>query len=58
MVTVKTNAVEVSDEEKLVDADIAAFGAWAQEALKFEPLVRSEKAVLKLYLRWKLRVQK
>lgn len=50
--------------ERLVEADIQAFDAWFQKQQKeaaakaggevfSEPLVRSERAILKTYLYWK-----
>ena len=40
--------------EAEVDSDIAAFDAWFQQHLQNgQPLVRSERAILKTYLYWK-----
>lgn len=46
----------VTDSKKLeeaVDADIVAFDEYFQKELKNEPLVRSERAIIKTYLHWK-----
>jgi hypothetical protein len=42
--------------EQVVDEDIKNFEVWFREHLhNGDPLVRSEKAILKTYLRWKTR---
>jgi len=39
--------------EATVDEDIAEFDTYFQKALRNEPLVFSERAILKTYLHWK-----
>ena len=45
--------LEGADLEAAVDEDIAEFDRYFQQALKNEPLVFSERAILKTYLHWK-----
>lgn len=48
----------VQDLEAAVDADLAAFEKWFQGHLQNgEPLVSSERAILKTYLYFKTRVE-
>lgn len=44
-----------STEDKLREADkeISSFGSWFQEELGQGPFVRSERAVLRMYVLWK-----
>lgn len=52
----KVIAKDATKLETAVDADIEKFNRWFQQHLKNgEPLVRSEKAILKTYLFFKLK---
>ena len=54
---IDVTAAEAHEEslEKLVDEDLAAFDKWFQERTGSQPLVPSERAILKTYLWYKLR---
>ncbi len=56
MIEVKTD-VQVEEQEKTVDEEIAAFDAWFQSKGN-DPLVKSERAILKTYFWYKLRGEK
>lgn len=43
------------EHEKLADEEIKKFDDWFQKQTGNEPLVRSERAILKTYLYYKLR---
>lgn len=66
VVVVVTEGDEATEEvvldpkalEAAVDADIASFDAYFQEAMKNDPLIPSEKAMLKTYLWWKTHQEK
>jgi hypothetical protein len=51
-----TVEVEEHGLEATVDADIRRFGAYFQ-SLGNDPLVRSEIAILKTYMHWKVKVE-
>lgn len=51
----KVTAEGAGDLEAAVDADIKAFDAWFRENKGAEPLVRSEVAILKTYLWFKMK---
>jgi hypothetical protein len=53
MITVQSTSDRAKQEED-VDADLEAFNDWAQN--KGGALARSERAILKTYLAWKLGV--
>lgn len=44
--------------EEAVDADLDAFDEYFQRELKNEPLIRSERAILKTYLHYKTHLQR
>jgi hypothetical protein len=66
IVVVVTNGDEVTEEvtvearelEAAVDADIAAFDVYFQEVMKNDPLIPSERAMLKTYLWFKTHPEK
>jgi len=55
MITVQST-LDRAKQEEAVDAELASFDAWFQNTLKNAPLVKSERAILKTYLAWKLGV--
>jgi hypothetical protein len=52
-----TTTTPVEEQEKTVDEEIAAFDAWFQSRGN-QPLVKSERAILKTYFWYKLRGEK
>lgn len=53
MVEVKVLSGGNVDPEAIIDEDIDKFDQWFQQKLDNEPLVRSERAIIKTYIHWK-----
>lgn len=58
MIEVTAPGVEKENLEKVVDGDIDKFDVWFQKTVGAEPIVRSERAILKAYLWYKIRGEK
>lgn len=52
-ITVNAGGLGGKELEEVVDKDIAKFDEYFQRTLKNDPLVGSERAILKTYLHWK-----
>lgn len=56
MAEIKVSAdVPIEEQEPLVNQEIERFDRWFQSELGNEPLVRSERAILKTFFFYKLR---
>lgn len=56
MIEVTTSTTSNADFEKEVDADLDAFSVWVEKRLG-QPVVNSERAILKSYLWYKVKEQ-
>lgn len=54
MIEIKATNTRDEDFEKAVDKDLEEFDQWAQKKLG-QPIVRSERAILKTYLWYKMK---